>query len=78
MDLSYRRSSSETRGDAESVNFRNDLREMLAISERRRRGYAARPELSLQMELSNSFVIARAYTLMLEATARTRAARLAG
>ncbi|HEX7177998.1 MAG TPA: peptidylprolyl isomerase [Pyrinomonadaceae bacterium] len=42
--------------------FAKDIREMLAVAEEAKAaGYAARPELALQLELSRAFVIAQAY-----------------
>jgi parvulin-like peptidyl-prolyl isomerase len=46
----------------ERKNFARDIRQMLAASEEAKSlGYAARPELKLQMELARAFVIAEAY-----------------
>jgi parvulin-like peptidyl-prolyl isomerase len=47
---------------AERKRFAQDLRQMLAAAEEAKAlGYAARPELKLQLELSRSFVIAQTY-----------------
>ncbi|HEU4598058.1 MAG TPA: peptidylprolyl isomerase [Pyrinomonadaceae bacterium] len=47
---------------AERKAFAKDIRQMLAVAEEARAaGFAARPELALQLELSRSFVIAQAY-----------------
>ena len=47
---------------AERKRFARDLRRMLAAAEEAKAlGYAARPELKLQMELARSFVIAQVY-----------------
>lgn len=50
-------------GDAqERRNFARDIRHMLAAAEEARSlGYAARPDLKLQLELTRSFVIAQTY-----------------
>jgi parvulin-like peptidyl-prolyl isomerase len=46
----------------ERKNFARDIRQMLAVAEEARAaGYAARPELKLQMSLQRSFTIAQAY-----------------
>jgi hypothetical protein len=46
----------------ERRTFAKDIREMLAVAEEAKAaGYAARPELALQLELSRAFVIAQAY-----------------
>jgi parvulin-like peptidyl-prolyl isomerase len=46
----------------ERKKFARDLRQMLALAdEAKSLGYAARPELKLQLELARSFVIAQAY-----------------
>ena len=54
---------SKLAGDAEErKEFARDIRQMLAAGEEAKSlGYAARPELKLQMELARSFVIAQAY-----------------
>ncbi|HEX6185469.1 MAG TPA: peptidylprolyl isomerase [Pyrinomonadaceae bacterium] len=47
---------------AERKSFARDIRQMLAAAEEAKAlGYAARPELKLQMELARSFVISQAY-----------------
>jgi len=47
----------------ERRSFARDIRQMLAVSEEARAaGYAARPELKLQMSLQRSFTIARVYS----------------
>ena len=47
----------------ERASFARDLKEMFALAEEARRaGYASRPELKTQLELSRAYVIARAYT----------------
>ena len=46
----------------ERRKFAKDIREMLAVAEEAKAaGYAARPELALQLELSRAFVVAQAY-----------------
>jgi parvulin-like peptidyl-prolyl isomerase len=54
---------SKLAGDAgERKRFAHDLRQMLAASEEARSlGYAARPELKLQLELARSFAVAQIY-----------------
>jgi hypothetical protein len=43
--------------------FARDLRQMIGLAEEAKaQGYAARPNLKLQLELARSFVLARAYT----------------
>lgn len=47
----------------ERKSFARDLRQMLALAEEAKAaGYAARPALKLQLELSRSFIIAQAYS----------------
>ena len=47
---------------AERKRFAGDIRQMVAAAEEAKAlGYAARPDLKLQLELSRSFVIAQAY-----------------
>ena len=54
---------SKLANDAEErKNFAHDIRQMLAASEEARGlGYAARPELKLQLELARSFAVAQIY-----------------
>jgi parvulin-like peptidyl-prolyl isomerase len=54
---------SKLAGDAqERRNFARDIRHMLAAAEEARSlGYAARPELKLQLELTRSFAVAQIY-----------------
>ena len=52
-----------TANESERKNFTRDLREMFAVAEEARAaGYAARPELKIQLELARAFILARAYT----------------
>ncbi|HYE14830.1 MAG TPA: peptidylprolyl isomerase [Pyrinomonadaceae bacterium] len=54
--------------EAERRKFAKDVREMLSVAEEAKAaGYAARPELKLQAELSRAFVIAKAYFKLREA-----------
>ena len=56
----------------ERRTFAKDIREMLSVAEEAKAaGYAARPELTLQLELSRSFVIAQAYFKTREPAAST-------
>ncbi|MCA1614508.1 MAG: peptidyl-prolyl cis-trans isomerase [Acidobacteria bacterium] len=57
----------------ERASFARDLKEMFALAEEARgAGYASRPELKTQLELSRAFVIARAYTRKRQAEGATQ------
>jgi parvulin-like peptidyl-prolyl isomerase len=62
LELPPEAASSLASDAKERKNFARDIRQMLAASEEAKSlGYAARPELKLQLELARSFVIAQAY-----------------
>jgi parvulin-like peptidyl-prolyl isomerase len=62
LDLPPEATSRLTNDAGERKDFARDIRRMLAASEEARSlGYAARPELKLQMELARSFAVAQIY-----------------
>jgi peptidyl-prolyl cis-trans isomerase C len=57
--------------EQERKSLAKDIREMFSVAEEAKTaGYAERPELSLQLELARSFVIAQAYFKLRESTAK--------